>query len=212
MSGLSGFVNEEVGSAGDSSLTTASFQVQSSSCFSGTKVVDLEGFTKDPYSQLVAFPSYAQTLSLNLSSTCSSGIALCGSYQVAGGCADGQSGQLVGVLYAPLKGTFRTAGNVTPALAATVTQAALGTGQGGFEVTGTLAFTGTTCLTTGTIDPTQSYLSGSNLHLVAKTDAANGAVLTADGTINMSATYITLNGINLAGSSCLSSLNGAGLS
>ena len=212
LSGMSGFVNEEVGSAGDSSLTTASLQVQSSSCFGNSKVLDLEGFTKDPYSQLTAFPSYAQTLTLNLSQMCTGGDSLCGSYQVSGGCADGMSGQLVGVLYAPLTGTFKTGAGATPALAATIAQAPLGSGQGGFEVSGMLAFTGTSCLTTGTIDPTQSYLSGSYLHLVAKTDAANMALLTADGTMNASATHISLNSISLAGNGCLSSLNGAGLS
>ena len=207
---LSGFLNEQPSSSGDSFPMTASVLVQSNSCFAGSKVLDLSGFTKDPYSQLVAFPSYGQTVTLSLSSSCTN-VSLCGSFSVSGGCANGMSGDIVAVKYTQLNGSFQTAAASPQSLKMSLTQSSQGTGQGYFGVSGTLAFTGVSCLTAVTLDPTQSYLSGSSLHLVATTNAANAAVMTMDGTINVAATGVTLNQVSLAGSSCLDPLNGAGL-
>ncbi len=207
---LSGFVNEETGSTDGSYGLTASLQVQSNACFADIKVLDLGGFTKSPLSQLTAFPYDSQTVTLSLSQNCT-GVSLCGSYTVAGGCADKATGTIVGTKYAALAGTFRTDASASPAMHITLNQMSQGTGQGSFQVSGSMSFTGAGCLTSGTIDKISSFLSGSSLHLVAATDSASGAALTLDGTIDTGATTLTVNSIHLAGSNCLDSLNGSRL-
>jgi hypothetical protein len=206
---LSGFVNEQAGSG--ESYTTASLQVQSNSCFADTKVLDLGGYTQGNLTQLSSFPSYSQTVDFDLSTTCTGGLSLCGTYTVSGGCGDGATGQVLGTLYTQLNGTLQTAPSVTPALKLAITQSAEGTGEGTFQVSGTLAFTNASCLTSATIDTAQSYLSGSTLSLVATTNAAGGAQLVLNGTMNPAATSILVNSIALAGSGCLDSLNGVTL-
>ena len=208
---LSGFVNEEAGSTNGSYALTASLQVQSNACFADAKVLDLGGYTKSPLSELNAFPYDSQTVTLNLSQNCT-GVSLCGSYTVSGGCADKATGTIVGTKYAALSGTFYTGASASPALHITINQTSQGTGQGSFQVSGSMSFTGAGCLTSGTIDKVQSSLSGSSLHLVAATDSAGGAPLTLDGTIDSGATTLMVNSINLAGSGCLDSLNGSRLS
>ena len=208
---LSGFVNEANASTDGSYAITASLQVQSDACFAGIKVLDLGGYTKSPLSELTAFPYDSQTVTLNLSQNCT-GVSLCGSYTVAGGCADKASGTIVGTKYATLSGTFQTDASASPALRITIKQTSQGTGQGSFQVSGSTSFTGAGCLTSGTIDEVQSSLSGSSLHLVAATDSTSGAPLTLGGTIDPGATILTVNSINLAGSNCLDSFNGSRLS
>jgi hypothetical protein len=206
---LSGFVDETSG--GVTPSTTASLQVQSNSCFANTKVLDLAGYTDSNLTQLNSFPSYDQTVSFGLSTQCSAGISLCGTYSVAGGCGAGETGQVLGTLYTPLNGTFQTGSTASPTLSLVISQSPLGSGEGTFEVSGTLAFTGASCLTTATIDSSQSYLSGSTLSLVATTNAVGGALLSLNGTMNPAASTIKVNTIDLAGNTCLSSLTGVTL-
>ena len=210
-SGLSGFVNEE-GFAGNSTTTTASLQVQSTSCFAGTKVIDMEGFSMSPLAQLTSFPSNSQVVTLGLSQQCSNGVSLCGTYSVAGGCADQAAGSITGVKYATLTGAFSTVAGAAVGARITVNQSAQGTGQGGFQISGTESFTGVSCATAATIDPIQSSLSGSFLHLVSQTNATGNPSLTIDATINSAATNLTLGKITFASSNCFQSLNGASLS
>jgi hypothetical protein len=207
---LSGFVNEP-GIAGDSTLTTASLQIQSNSCFSGTKVVDFEGFTKAPLAQLTSFPSNSQTITLGLSQQCT-GVSLCGTFTIAGGCADQATGSIVGVKYTQLSGTFSGAASSTASLKISISQSSQGTGQGSLQVSGTMAFTGLPCSTSASIDSTQSYVSGSSLHLVALTNAAVNPQLVIDSTINPAASTMTLNTISFADNSCFAPFNGLTLS
>jgi len=207
---LSGFVNEE-GIEGDSTVTTASLQVQSNGCFSNAKVLDLEGFTKTPLAQLTSFPLDSQVVTLGLSQQCTN-VSLCGTYTIAGGCADSATGSITGVKYSTLTGTFSTVSGAPAGMAATVTQTTEGTGQGGFQVSGSITFTGLSCATSSSIDSTQSYLSGSFLHLVGVTNAPASFPLTIDATINPAASTVTLNAFTSASSSCFQPLNGATLS
>ena len=210
-SGLSGFVNEQ-GIAGDSTSTTASLQVQSTGCFAGTKVIDMEGFTKSPLAQLVSFPTDSQVVTLGLSQQCSNGVSLCGTYTVAGGCADQATGSVTGVKYAQLTGTFGTTPGAPVGVHITLNQSAQGTGQGDFQVSGTEAFTGVSCAASATIDPAQSWVSGNSLHLVSQTNVAGDPPLIIDAVINPAATTLTLGNITFTGSNCFQSLNGVSLS
>ena len=207
---LSGFVNEQ-GFAGGSTTTTASLQVQSTSCFANTKVIDLEGFTKAPLAQLTSFPADSQVVTLGLSQQCTNGVSLCGTYTVAGGCADKASGTIVGVKYAELTGTFSTSPGATPGVQITVSQATQGTGQGDFQVTGTMAFTGLSCATAATIDTAQSSLSGAAVHLVSQLSPAGSSPLIIDASLNTTATTLTLQNVTFTGGSCFQSLNGVSL-
>ena len=207
---LSGFVNEQ-GLNGNSTTTTASLQVQSSGCYDSTKVVDFEGFTSSPLVQLTSFPSNSQVVTLGLSQQCSNGVSLCGTYTVAGGCADKETGNITGVKYAALTGTFSTSPGATTGIQVTSTQAGQGTGQGSFQLSGTETFTGVSCATSATIDATQSFISGSTVYLVAQTNAAGNPVLTIDATLNPGATTLTLSKITFPGSNCFQSLSGASL-
>jgi hypothetical protein len=206
---LSGFVNE-VGTAGNSTVTTASLQIQSNGCFANTKVLDFEGFTKSPLSQLTSFPAESQVVTLGVSQQCT-GVSLCGTYTIAGGCADTATGSIVGVLYSQLAGTFSTASSAPAGLKITINQSSQGTGQGGFQVYGSMTFTGLSCAMSGSIDSTQSFLSGSSLHLVSTTNAAVNPQLIIDANIDPTATTLTLNAVTSA-NSCFESLNGISLS
>jgi hypothetical protein len=207
---LSGFINEE-GFAGDSTITTASLQVQSNGCFANAKVIDLQGFTKSPLAQFTSFPLDSQVVTMGLSQQCT-GVSLCGTYSVAGGCADGATGSITGVKYSTLTGTFSTASGASAGMAATLTQSTEGTGEGSFQVSGSINFTGLTCATSSSIDPTQSFLSGSSLHLVGTSNAPANAPLTIDASINPTATVVTLNTITNTNSTCFQPLSGATLS
>ena len=208
--GLSGFINEQ-GMQGGSTVTTASLQVQSTSCFANTGVIDLEGFSMSPTAQLTSFPSDSQVVTLGLSQQCT-GVQLCGTYTVAGGCADKATGNIVGTKYAQLTGTFSTAASASAALQIMLNQSAQGTGAGNFQVSGSMTFSGLSCATSATIDPTQSYVSGSSLFLVAKTNAVSGAPVTMNATINSAATTLALNNITFTDNMCFQPLTGLNLS
>jgi hypothetical protein len=208
---LSGFVNEE-GIAGDATTTTASLQVQSTGCFSGVKVLDFEGFTKSPLVELNSFPSDSQVISFDLNQQCTAGASLCGTYSVVGGCGDKATGTVIGTKYALLTGMFSTSSTAPAGLQMTINQSAQGTGQGNFQVSGSMSFTGISCATSGTIDPTQSFLSGSTLQLVVTINAIGSPQLTMYANVNSAATTIALTNVTFAGSSCFQSLNAASLS
>lgn len=205
---LSGYLNEQAGIAGSSHFTEVSLQVQSNSCFSNSKVLDFEGYAQSSTLSLSSFPSYAQVVTLGLSTQCTNGVNLCGSYAVSGGCADTAQGQVTGVQYATFTGTLQSPSSMTPSLQLAISQQVDGNGQGGFPVSGTLLFTGTQCLTKATIISAQSYLTGSILHLVATTNSANSAQLTLDGLINTAASTVSIDSLSLAGSTCVVPLAG----
>ena len=174
----------------------------------------MEGFTKAPLAQLTSFPADSQVVTLGLSQQCTSGVSLCGTYTVVGGCADQASGSIVGIKFADFTGTYSTSAGAPIGAHITVKQSAQGTGQGSFQISGTMAFTGISCATAATIDPTQSSLSGGSLHLVAQTSATGNASLTIDATLNSAATTLTLQNVTFTGtaSNCFQPLNGATLS
>lgn len=208
---LTGFLYEDAGSTDDAKVTTASLQVQSGGCFASSHVLDFQGYTKDISAQLTAFPSFSQNVTFGLSTQCTGGLSLCGSYTVVGGCADGATGTLNGVQYDRLSGIFHTPIGTAPALSLTVAQASQGSGQGTFQLSGSFSASGATCFSEASLDPLQSTLSGSILHLATVPVSGLGTSLSVDGSINAAATIITINTINLPSSTCLSSLNGTTL-
>ena len=209
---LSGFVNQPTASPDSSNAVTASLLTQSNTCFSGTKVLDFSGYLKGSTAQLVAFPSFDQSATLGLSTQCTGGLSLCGGYTVAGGCADKASGTLLGVRYSDLSGTFSTAVGVMPGLSVQITQPSQGTGQGTFLLSGTATATGATCFTSGTLNPQESTLSGSAVHLSINPAAGATQPLILDGTINADTTTLTINAVTFSGGTCMSSLQQTALS
>ena len=197
--------------AGDSTVTTASLQIQSNGCFANTKVLDFEGFTKSPLSQLTSFPSESQVVTLGLSQQCT-GVSLCGTYTIAGGCADTATGSIVGCCctanWLERLSTASSARSRTQNYDQSIL-ARNGPGQLSSLRLNDLHWAFLRYVRLDRFDA--EFPLWKSLHLVSTTNAAVNPQLIIDANINPTATTLTLNPIASA-NSCFESLNGISLS
>jgi hypothetical protein len=210
---LAGFINQQGNSGTDSNFTTAALQAygnSSSACYNSPAAIPLDGSVFGTQVGLRSFSVDGQFLSISATAD-STGTHMTGSYVVSGGCADGAKGTITGTAYAPVTGTY--SGPITPSSPAQTVRLALtqtdpGTGEGIFLITGSAAFTGFSCFTTGTLVSPNSIVIGSSISLTIHTNDSNGANVVLTGTIDPAADTLTMNSAIISGGSCQGTLGG----
>ena len=208
---LSGYVYEiNVNAAAHQ--TTASLLVQSTGCFSNAGALQLIGNVEEPKVSLASFEINDQVVTLNAQKD-EAGETLSGTYSIAGGCADGNTGTITGSRYTVLTGTYAgtAQSDATKGLSLSLTQAG-GTGSGIFLMSGSAALTGFSCFSKGTlVGGGTSYVSGSSTTLVFTSNEASGSQITMVGSIDQAADTLSLSSIQVTGGACAGSYGSATL-
>ncbi|WP_212733237.1 hypothetical protein [Terriglobus roseus] len=186
--------------SGSSTQAPAVFQGVSS-CFAAANVIPMDSTIASNVFQGRSFGVQGQYLSMtgNLNTAHDS---MTGTYSIAGGCSDGESGAFTGTRYRALTGTYTgtvSQGGNTYTVSVTTTQGDA-TGVGSFLIGGTATFGGFSCFTTGTIPVGSGYISGSNLTL--SVTSSNGAVIQMNGEIDPAATTVSSGNLVITGGAC----------
>ena len=208
---LSGSVLEET-SGSDPHRTTAVF-LATAGCYAADEVVPFDGSITGSMLQVRSFGVRGQFLTLTgtLDSTASH---LTGTYQIGGGCSNGEAGSFTGTRYSALTGTY--AGAVTGAGTAHqvtlhLTQSTDPTGQGTFLLAGTAALTNFSCFTAGTVTAQGSSISGSKVSLLLSADGGGGATISITGNIDSAAATFSVTSFQVAGGGCAGNYGAATL-
>lgn len=199
---LTGFLNEQ-GTAGATNFTTAALRAQSSTCYGAVPELSLEGAVQATQVGLTSFAAGGQILTIAQTKD-STSTHLSGTYSIAGGCGDGQHGQLAGTAYTPLTGNYNgpVTGSLLNGMHLTLAQSG-GNGDGLFFLTGSATFSGSACFTTANLAFSDGYVTGSTMHLLLKTnETSSSSQVTVDGTINPAADTLTITSISVAGGKC----------
>lgn len=210
--GLSGFIDEQDQDPGTNDVATAALQAQPSNCYLGADTIPLEGTVQGTALGLHSFSVNGQYVTINATKN-STATTLTGTYSVSGGCANGAAGTITGTRYAILNGTYTGSFTNSPAqgLQLAVSQNTQGTGSGNFFVSGTAAFTGISCFTTGTMAADNGSIIGNMVVLTYTTNDPSGAQVVLSGEINPTASTLTLSSAVVTGGSCAGALGGATL-
>jgi len=201
----SGYIKEDITDNGASKFTTAELtETSSAECFVGGNAIFATGTIKGTEMTLDSASVNGQSVeiysTLNASST-----QFTGTYQVAGGCANGSAGSVSGTEYAPLTGTYSgsvTGSNPAQTIQLQLTQNGEGNGNGDFLVAGTLLATGFSCFNSGTITVPNGFVSGSSAQLDIVTNDASDAQLILKGNLDQAAGTLTLSTINVTSGAC----------
>jgi hypothetical protein len=193
------------------SSVTGAMHVDGWSCFDQATTIGLTGTLTDGKVSLISTPIVGQVVTLTGSISKKNGFPyiLNGTYNINGGCADGEQGDITGYSVASITGYW--AGNLTTAGSETIhwdaqlTQGSASS-QGSFGLTGTFTFDNV-CLKSGTITPgtfpSASFIMGTSVNLEIKTDNGTMAFLgTADSDGLIKGNYI------VSGSACESTGTG----
>jgi hypothetical protein len=172
------------------SSVSGAVHVDGSNCFDPLITVGLTGTLTGGDISLTSTPVVGQVITFTGTSTYNN---FTGIYSINGGCADGEQGNVAGIIVASitygaassqLSSTFTTSGGETFDVVADVTQSSNASSEGSFGITGTATF-GTSCFSSGTITsgtfPSGSYIIGASVALEIET--GNGTV-TFLGTAN----------------------------
>jgi hypothetical protein len=210
---LAGFINEQGQNPGVDDLTTAALQVVPGDCYVNATVIPMQGSTQGANLHLESFSDNGQVLTIRAKKD-STATQLSGTYSIAGGCADGATGNITGVQYANMTGTYTgTIDGKTPAETVTLklSQFVQGSGDGTFLVSGTGTFSGISCFSSGTLASPDGGVVGSAVSLLFSTNAPSGAKLNLAGSIDPTADTLTLSTMNVSGGTCAGSLGTATL-
>ena len=202
---LSGSILEETGGSAPH-RTTAVFQA-TSGCYADAEVVPFDGSISGSTFQVRSFGVRGQFLTLNgtLDATASK---MTGTYQIGGGCSNGEAGSLAGTRYSTLTGTFAgtlTSGGTSHQVSLVLTQSPDPTGQGTFLVAGTGTLSNFSCFSSGSVPVQGGSISGSKVSLVLNTDGGSGAVISLPATIDPAASTVTVSALTITGSTCAGS-------
>jgi hypothetical protein len=176
---------------------TGAVRVANSACFAAGTPVPISGTISGPTATVTSAAVSSQTITVLLSG---SATALTGTYNVAGtGCAAGDKGNIAGVLVPSItgtwKGTFISSAVATPSVGVTapITEGAADS-TGVFVLTGTTAYVGSPCFSTGTTATaaTGSSLTGRNADVVFKND--DGSTVEFIGALNNPAAPTQISG------------------
>jgi hypothetical protein len=172
------------------SSVSGAVHVAGSNCFDPLITVGLTGTLTGGDISLTSTPVVGQVITFTGTITYNT---FTGTYSINGGCADGEQGNVAGIIVASitygaassqLSGTFTTSVGETFDVVADVTQSSNASSEGSFGITGTATF-GTSCFSSGTITsgtfPSGSYIIGASVALEIET--GNGTV-TFLGTAN----------------------------
>ncbi len=210
---LSGFVNESSNEPGVNDFTTASFQVHSSTCYSGSSNLFLSGAVTGTHVGLSSFPVEDQVLTISASKDATA-THISGNYSVVGGCADGATGTIVGELYAPMDGTYlgTSTGVLASTLQLTLSQYVQGTANGTTLVSGSALFQGISCFTKGTLSAPNGSVSGDQVNFIFTTNEPTSSTVTMSGTVDPAAQTIFLTSIEVTGGNCSGAIGATTLS
>ena len=187
--------------------------VNPDSCFQGAATVPLEGTLTGSSFSLVSLSDSGQYLNVT-GTKASSGQALTGSFYINDGCANGVKGDLTGTKIAPLTGSYTGPWTVTSSgstLSLTLSQDSFDDGYGYFHLQGSATFTGISCFNAGTVQNTESTISGQQVQLTITTNETNPSTVVLSGTLDPAAHVLTLTSIQVASGSCAGSAGTATL-
>ena len=181
-----------------------------SPCYTGATVVPSDGSVNSSSLQLASFSVLGQVLTIGLQKD-STAQALTGTYSIAGGACAGQTGTLTGQKYAAVNGSYSGSFDSTTqhSVVLNLSQNEGGTGEGTFVLSGSANFSGLSCVTTGTIDPNQSFVSGSDISVSVTANASTTVVL--NGTIDPTAKTVQLQSTTVSGGTCAATFSGGTL-
>lgn len=207
---LAGFLDEEPATASTKdTLVTLTQMEEPTTCYLGGSILPLQGTVDGTTVSLFSFSFNGQYVSVNGTKD-STATSITGTYTVGSGCADGYAGTIAGLRYAALSGIYSAAATLpTQKIALTLNQATLGNADGTTNVSGTAAFTGISCFSTGKVTGT---VLGKAVHLITVTNEASGSQLDLVGTFDPAASAIQASSLQVTGGSCAGSLGTATLS
>ena len=210
--GLAGYINEQDQNPGTNDPLTAALEAQPSNCYLGADAIPLEGTVQGTAVSMRSFSVNGQYVTINATKNAKAD-QLTGTYSVSGGCANGAAGSITGTRYAILNGTYSgtITGNSGQTLQVNVSQNTDGTGSGNFFVSGTAAFTGISCFTSGTMAAQNGSIIGNKVVLDFTTNDPSGAQATLTGQIDPTAATFTVSSVVVTGGSCAGSLGTATL-
>lgn len=179
-------------------------------CWPASTVVAFSGTTSGGTADLTSAATDGQVMTIT--GTVNPGGSFDGTYTKPGGpsgvntCSD-DNGTIYGTAVPPLdgnwSGTLSPLGNGnTYGVTASVSQAASAQ-QGIYPLSGSLAFANNSCFTSGTIDSTQSYVTGERVVIVANSATSsvvlNGSLVNPTLATVIQVTQYTINGCSGAG-------------
>ena len=113
---------------------------------------------------------------IRVTGTITSANNISGTYTIRGGCADGDSGSIIGMHVPSISGTWKAtevSGSTTITTTAAITQQSTASADGSYPLSGTITFTNSPCATTATIDSI-SFVSGDIVAVSATTNESGG--------------------------------------
>jgi hypothetical protein len=189
------------------STISGTVEVNNSSCIDPAPAIAISGNIIGETVTLTSANINSQVITLTLSGSAN---ALTGKYAIAGsGCAGGDSGIVTGVLVPSITGTWKgtlisnAAGNPQIGVIALITEltnsnVAL---PGTFPLTGTVAFSGSSCFNTGSMT-VLSIITGRLIETVVSNN--DGSTLTFTGTLLDPATATQMSGTySINGGGCI---------
>jgi hypothetical protein len=173
---------------------TGGLRVINSACFAASTSVPISGTISGPMATVTSAAVASQTINATLSGSATS---LTGTYSVTGtGCAGGDKGNIAGVLVPSITGTWKgtlisnTVAHPGVGVSAPITEGAADP-SGLFVLTGSAAYTGSTCFATGTT-ATGSGMAGRTTDVILKND--DGSTVQFIGALNNPAAPTQING------------------
>lgn len=188
----------------DSTLS-GTLHVSNSSCFDWASDIPVAGTMSGNTVTLTANSVTGE--SITITGAANSG-GITGSYSISGGCADGDYGTIAAVLVPPVSGnwsgTFASNGTNQPATASFAQD--VPNTDGFSPLSGSIAFSGSPCFTSGTLEAGQSWSLGNIVQaVVAMNDGSqltlNGFLTDASTNANTMTVNFSINGGNCTGQS-----------
>ena len=208
---LAGFIDETTVKTGTSDATNAVLQLTPDSCFVGGTTLPLTGSVDTGVVNLRSFSNTGQFVTIKGTEDATA-TSFTGTFTIGGGCSNGASGNIAGVRFHALTGTytgsFAAAATGTPAIVLTATQSAFGDGKGFSPVSGSATFSGISCFSSGTLT-SESAVIGSSVQLTVA--ASDGETVLLSGTMDTAASTVTLTAGQISGGACSGSLGAATL-
>lgn len=207
---LAGYLH--VSGSGTSQFITAAVQATSTTCYNNLADISLNGSVNSSQVIVTSIAVDNQILSLNMKAN-STADQLSGTYTISGGCANGASGSITGQKYSLVNGTYTGAltNDVSRTMTLNLTQYTHGTGDGGYQTSGTATFANDNCFSQGTLAITDGTIIGSAASFIFTTNDPGGAQVQMTGTIDTTADTLTLSSIQVNGGSCPGALGPATL-
>jgi hypothetical protein len=133
-------------------VVSGTVHISGSTCFDVSEAISISG-TLNGSSLVLQVPSSSgQEITVTGTATTNS---VSGNYSVAGGCANGDSGTVMGNAVPSISGTWtgpiNESGGAGETLSIALTQAATASADGSFALTGTVTYANSTCSKSGTI-------------------------------------------------------------